>query len=352
VLNDEGDVFGWDETEGVDWLSASNATLQVSDYNMKNTFGNYGLQRRRLDNTKSNAPAIYDLYRDLMILTLAPLQPRQFIAPKATVKLADLDDISKWTIEIQLSGSSWSFSPTSVNWYDIVRATIPNSYSMTQNADGSFDISSPYINETPILIFAHKLTTGRDYTYTYPFTGGQEASNEPPFSGVTLAYSRKLKGWVTYFSFLPEMYGRLRNQVASFKDGQLWLHDKSVLSNNFYGVQYPSLLRFVLNKDYPKVKVPLSVWYRGLGAWGSVVRYQPDNMETEMIPAAFRLQENGYAASVTRDRNDPRFTDPQQAWVNGQEVRGDAVEIELYNNDSSQARIDSEKTVYLHSNLS
>ena len=352
VLNDEGDVFGWDETEGVDWLSASNATLQVSDYNMKNTFGNYGLQRRRLDNTKSNAPAIYDLYRDLMILTLAPLQPRQFIAPKATVKLADLDDISKWTIEIQLSGSSWSFSPTSVNWYDIVRATIPNSYSMTQNADGSFDISSPYINETPILIFAHKLTTGRDYTYTYPFTGGQEASNEPPFSGVTLAYSRKLKGWVTYFSFLPEMYGRLRNQVASFKDGQLWLHDKSVLSNNFYGVQYPSLLRFVLNKDYPKVKVPLSVWYRGLGSWGSVVRYQPDNMETEMIPAAFRLQENGYAASVTRDRNDPRFTDPQQAWVNGQEVRGDAVEIELYNNDSSQARIDSEKTVYLHSNLS
>jgi len=148
------------------------------------------------------------------------------------------------------------------------------------------------------------------------------------------------------------MYGRLRNQVASFKDGQLWLHDKSVLSNNFYGVQYPSLLRFVLNKDYPKVKVPLSVWYRGLGSWGSVVRYQPDNMETEMIPAAFRLQENGYAASVTRDRNDPRFTDPQQAWVNGQEVRGDAVEIELYNNDSSQARIDSEKTVYLHSNLS
>jgi len=352
VLNDEGDVFGWDETEGVDWLSASNATLQVSDYNMKNTFGNYGLQRRRLDNTKSNTPAIYDLYRDLMILTLAPLQPRQFVAPKATVKLADLDDISKWTIEIQLSGSSWSFSPTSVNWYDIVRATIPNSYSMTQNADGSFDISSPYINETPILIFAHKLTTGRDYTYTYPFTGGQEASNEPPFSGVTLAYSRKLKGWVTYFSYLPEMYGRLRNQVASFKDGQLWLHDKSVLSNNFYGVQYPSLLRFVLNKDYPKVKVPLSVWYRGLGSWGSVVRYQPDNMETEMIPAAFRLQENGYAASVTRDRNDPRFTDPQQAWVNGQEVRGDAVEIELYNNDSSQARIDSEKTVYLHSNLS
>jgi hypothetical protein len=357
VLNDEGDVFGWDETEGVDWLSASNATLQVSDYNMKNTFGNYGLQRRRLDNTKSNTPAIYDLYRDLMILTLAPLQPRQFVAPKATVKLADLNGLG-WTIQVivQPQGLTQTYTtPPSLSWYDIVRAALPPSYSMTQKADGSFDISAPdYANfkDSVLILSGQNMSTGVITTMTYPFTGGQEASNEPPFSGVTLAYSRKLKGWVTYFSYLPEMYGRLRNQVASFKDGQLWLHDKSVLSNNFYGVQYPSLLRFVLNKDYPKVKVPLSVWYRGLGSWGSVVRYQPDNMETEMIPAAFRLQENGYAASVTRDRNDPRFTDPQQAWVNGQEVRGDAVEIELYNNDSSQARIDSEKTVYLHSNLS
>jgi len=357
VLNDEGDVFGWDETEGVVWLSASNATQQVSDNNMMNTFNAYALHRRKLDTSKSNAPCIYNLSQDLMTITLAPLQARQFIAPTATVKLADLDSLG-WNIQVivQPQGLTKTYTtPPSVSWYDIVRDALPTTYGMVQNADGSFNVLAPdYTNykDSVLILSGTSLSTGVTTTINYSFTGGQEASNEPPFSGVTLAYSRKLKGWVTYFSFLPEMYGRLRNQVSSFKDGQLWLHDKSVLSNNFYGTQYPSLLRFVLNKDYPKVKVPLSVWYRGLGSWGSVVRYQPDNMETEMIPAAFRLQENGYAASVTRDRNDPRFTDPQQAWVNGQEVRGDAVEIELYNNDSSQARIDSEKTVYLHSNLS
>jgi len=357
VLNDEGDVFGWDETEGVDWLSASNATLQVSDYKMKNTFGNYGLERRKLDISKSNAPAIYDLYRDLMILTLAPLQARQFIAPTATVKLADLDSLG-WNIQVivQPQGLTKTYTtPPSVSWYDIVRDALPTTYGMSQNADGSFNVLAPdYTNykDSVLILSGTSLSTGVTTTINYIFTGGQEASNEPEFSGVTLAYSRKLKGWVTYFSFLPEMYGRLRNQVASFKDGQLWLHDKSDVANNFYGTNYPSELRFVLNKDYPKVKSPLSVWYRGLGKWGAIVRYAPNNMETEMIPSSFRLQENGYSASVTRDRNDPRFTDPQQAWVNGQEIRGDAVEIELYNNDLSQARIDSQKSVYLYSELS
>ena len=358
VLNDEGDVFGWDETEGVDWLSASNATLQVSDYKMKNTFGSYGLQRRKLDTHKSNAPAVYDLYRDLMILTLAPLQAREEVKPKVNIKLPFLFSpiVSDLTILIQPQGQSKTYNlAPSLNWYYIFLDALPPIFGVTQESDGSVTITAPdytnYVNSS-IVVYTFNPVSGEKNVMTFPFQGGQEASNEPEFSGVTLAYSRKLKGWVTYFSFLPEMYGRLRNQVASFKDGQLWLHDKSDVANNFYGTNYPSELRFVLNKDYPKVKSPLSVWYRGLGKWGAIVRYAPNNMETEMIPSSFRLQENGYSASVTRDRNDPGFTDPQQAWVNGQEIRGDAVEIELYNNDLSQARIDSQKSVYLYSELS
>ena len=69
-------------------------------------------------------------------------------------------------------------------------------------------------------------------------------------------------------------------------------------------------------------------------------------------PSSFRLQEKRLLSIGYRDRNDLGFTDPQQAWVNGQEIRGDAVEIELYNNDLSQARIDSRKSVYLYSELS
>ena len=352
VVNDEGDIFGWDETEGVDWLSASNATLQVSDYKMKNTFSNYGFERRKLDVAVSNAPAVYDLYRDLMILTLAPLQARPYVAPKTVVKLADLDSTANWTVEIQLNGSSWSFTPASTSWFDIVSATIPSNYTLIANADGSFDVVSPYLTNEVLLIFAHNIGTGKDYTYTYAFEGGQEASNEPAFSGVTLAYSRKLQGWITYFDFLPEYYGRLRNQLASFKDGELWLHDKTDVYNNFYGTQYGSNIVSVVNKDYPKVKVPLSVWYRGKGNWGAKVSYAPDNMETEMLPALFRLQENGYSAEVLRDKNDPAFTDTQEAWVNGQEVRGDFFQVELYNNESSIVRIDSQKSVYLYSELS
>lgn len=355
VLNDEGDVFGWDELEGTVWLGASNATVQVSDYNMKNTFSNYGLARRKLDLSKSNDPAIYDLFTDLMVITLSPLTPRELILPKATVKLPNLADTS-YSVDVSIYpyGFNTSFATApSTSWYDIVRAALPQAFVMSQYPDGSFDVSGfDYSNFQDSVLVLSATQGGVTTTRSFTFTGGQEASNEPAFSGVTLAYSRKLKGWTSYFSFLPEMYGRLRNQVASFQNGELWLHDKTAATNNFYGVTYPSKLRFVLNKDYPKVKVPLSVWYRGKGNWGAIVKYTPDNMETEMIPSSFRLQENGYAASVTRDRNDPRFNDIQQAWVNGQEIRGDAVEIELYNNDLTQASIDSEKTLYLYSELS
>jgi hypothetical protein len=75
-------------------------------------------------------------------------------------------------------------------------------------------------------------------------------------------------------------------------------------------------------------------------------------METEMIPANWRLQENGYSTEVLRDKNDPAFTNTLDAWVNGQEIRGDYIEIEL-NIDSNQfAAIDSEKTIYTYSEIS
>ena len=150
------------------------------------------------------------------------------------------------------------------------------------------------------------------------------------------------------------MYGRLRNQVVSFVDGKLFTHANGVGYNNFYGVQYSSLIRYILNNDYPKVKVPLSLWYRGLGVWGAYMRNLPTasypwGQETQMTPAHFLLEEDGYYAPVMKNKLDPRYPSTDQAWVNGEDIRGDATEIELYNDQNTQARLDSSKTIYLYS---
>ena len=58
VINDEGDVMGYDEVEGVCWMSAGNGTVDISANLMGSTWHEYGYQRRRLDRKKSFAPAV------------------------------------------------------------------------------------------------------------------------------------------------------------------------------------------------------------------------------------------------------------------------------------------------------
>jgi hypothetical protein len=360
VINDEADLFGWDETEGVDWLSASNDLVQVSEYKMMNVFNDYGQARRLLDRKKSHTPAVYDLTRDLMVLTLNTLQPQQYIAPSFIVKLPDLSNTTDWAYGINIhpnNASYYEFNPSSVKWYDLFASSLSQlgQFTLIQNADGSFKVEAPSFvgyNNSVLVLSAYNKIQNKFYTYSYSFLGGQQESNLPTFQGVTIAYNRKQQGWQTYFSYLPEMYGRLRNQVISFDNGILYLHDRGVGYNNFYGQQYRSQINFILNKDYPKVKTPLSLWYRGTGTWAAKVGYSPNNMETEMLPANWRLQENGYSTEVLRDKNDPSFTNPLEAWVNGQEIRGDYIEIELYNDENTFAAIDSEKTIYTYSEIS
>lgn len=360
VINDEADLFGWDETEGVEWLSASNSLIQVSEYKMMNVFNEYGQARRQLDRKKSHTPAVYDLSRDLMILTLNTLQPQPYIAPSFIVKLPNINSTADWQYGIDIHPNNLSyyeFNPSSTNWFDLFTSSLAQlgQFTLTQNADGSFKVEAPSFvgyNNSVLVLSAYNKIEDKFYTYSYSFLGGQQASSLPTFSGVTIAYNRKQQGWQTYFSFVPEMYGRLRNQIVSFDNGVIYLHERGVGYNNFYGQQYGSKINFILNKDYPKVKTPLSLWYRGTGNWAAKVGYSPNNMETEMLPANWRLQENGYSTEVLRDKNDPAFANQLDAWVNGQEIRGDYIEIEL-NIDSNQfAAIDSEKTIYTYSEIS
>lgn len=360
AVNDEGDLFGWDGKDGTVWLSSSSQTVAASDFLMKNTFNNYGIARRGLDQLKSQVPAIYDLGKDLYTITFAPLAPRPFIAPTARVKLADFSQRLSWNVTVGIEQNIYNFNvgtPATADWFNILLAALPRTFTFTTNSDGSFNIAAPTFdpyNNAVLVVTALNIFTGDRFTYNFRFEGGQEAGVEQPFEGVTLAFSRKRKGWTQYFSFVPEMYGRLGNQLISFKEGEMWLHDRGADYNNFYGVQYGSSIKFVLNKDYPKVKVPLAVWYRGIGRLGCKVSTPqtdsyPTGSFTEMLPELFTLEDNGYYSEVLKNKLDPRFTNPNEAWVNGDDIRGDVAEIELYSNENSLVRLDSQRTTYLYS---
>lgn len=363
VLNDEGDVFGYDGTEGVCWMSPSNGLVDISNTGMSITWRDYGLSRLALGGS-SQTPSVFDLSTKQYIITLNAMIPHAEILPKATILLPNITDDFLFTGGAQVTITIvpnntvvYNAFTNATSWQAILVTAFSAfpAFQINLLNNGSTEVVAPtvtgYDTSSIIITVTYNATSA---TYTFPFEGGQPASQGDAFPALTLSYSKEDRGWINYYSFTPEMYGRLRNQVVSFVDGKLHLHGKGVGYNNFYGVQYGSLIRYILNNDYPKVKVPLSLWYRGVGRWGAILRNlasasYPWGQETEMTPAHFLLEEDGYYAPVLKNKLDPRYPSTDQAWVNGEDIRGDATEIELYNNESTAIRLDSSKTIYLYS---
>ena len=71
----------------------------------------------------------------------------------------------------------------------------------------------------------------------------------------TVSYTEKVRGWVSFKSFVPENALSNSNDYYSFKDGNLWLHhSKDVDRNTFYGAGgfTPTSLEIIMN-DAPSV---------------------------------------------------------------------------------------------------
>lgn len=249
-VNDEGDMFGYDENEGVVWIASGNGLIQISDRGMKSVFKRYSNERKATGGI-SETPCVYDLYHDEYILTLG-------------------------------------------------------------------DING--------------------------------------FTGVTIAYNKQKQGWTSYYSFVPEYYGRVRDYVVSFKDGELWKHDVNTLAKNFYGTQYTRQLKFVSNKDFPKVKQYKALGVTGIGKNDApsifVPPYEgvPTGMLSSLSSRFFQTLEGIQYAHLQKDKLSPGFGGNQlQALVNGRDMKGQTIEITLENTDTSKSSIYSADVVYFYS---
>jgi hypothetical protein len=65
---------------------------------------------------------------------------------------------------------------------------------------------------------------------------------------ITLSYSPAVKGWPSFYSFIPEYTQGMNNYLYTFNNGQLYRHNTNALRNNFYGVQYNTTIKSVFNK--------------------------------------------------------------------------------------------------------
>ena len=83
-------------------------------------------------------------------------------------------------------------------------------------------------------------------------------------TGTTISFSEDVRGWTSRKDFIPEFAISLNNIYYSFDKGGIWKHgDESVNRNNFYGVQYDSSIKFLINEAPNSVKKFKTLNYSG-----------------------------------------------------------------------------------------
>jgi len=129
----------------------------------------------------------------------------------------------------------------------------------------------------------------------------------------TVAYEESgVKGFTSFFSYSPDWMGGMNNSFFSVKNGQLYRHNdtSNQIRNNFYGVQYTSDIKLVVNKDPSSIKVAKTI-----------------NIEAnKALDVVIKSYVNDETASVTRSTVDAdEFLDKegiQYAFIRRNELTG------------------------------
>lgn len=380
-LNDEDDLFGWDRSQGVVWRASGNGLVQISDYGRKKDFIKIGLQSRAANPIYSKVPSVYDHYHDELIESFRSLEPFPGLAPSAILMLPDwiAGPIGPpiWHIVMTIQPNNilifdqiyimplvgaW---PQNTNVLAAINAgTFMHGFSAVLNTDGTLTITAPNDSQTyggAMVSISYSMNMSPPYTVSFQLSQGIPAvpAGTAPFIGDTMAFCKAKDGWCTDYDFLPEFYGRIRNELISFVNGELWLHGANPVYNSFYDTIYPSIAEPVVNNANPKIKDFRVHRIKSTGAQWETPELTiepfdgaPNGMVTELTAAHYRLQEGDYWAKIKQDKNTPNMPSIDEAWVNGRDMRGEAMKIKMRCLSDQKTKLFETEIIYFYSEKS
>lgn len=121
----------------------------------------------------------------------------------------------------------------------------------------------------------------------------------------TLTYSEKVQGWPSFYSFIPDWMIGMNNYFYTFKGGNLYRHNSDTVGrNNFYGVQYNSLIKSVFNDAPIENKLFKAVSIQGDDSWETLL--VTDIQDSGFAQAAwYEKKEQVYFAFVRNSGTTP-----------------------------------------------
>lgn len=121
----------------------------------------------------------------------------------------------------------------------------------------------------------------------------------------TLTYSDDVKGWVSFYSYIPEAMNSIGNNFYSFKNGQIYKHNVTgVDRNRFYGQEAANTeVEFIFNEAPSEVKIFKAIELEGNSSnWDATIVTNLD--EGHINKLSFTDKEDKYWAYIRRNESD------------------------------------------------
>jgi len=216
----------------------------------------------------------------------------------------------------------WFADNLQVSTGNLDNGTVGNKYKISvASVIGSFDSKKQLYNAT----IRQKAETIKGFSYESPID-----------TYYTVSYSEMAKGWVSFKSFFPESGVSLNNEYYTWKDAELYKHHDNDIRNNFYGVQYDSSIKTILNDQPGSIKS-----FNTLNYEGSQAKVNQHKLTTNTTDAngANVSQQDGqyynlnaktgwYVDSFTTNEQTaiiPEFIEKEGKWFNY--IRGEATTL-------------------------
>jgi len=211
---------------------------------------------------------------------------------------------------LQVSTGDWMFGTTGIGYKITIGSVV-----------GSFDSKKQLYNVT----IQQEAETIKGFEY-----------EQPTDTYYTISYSETAKGWVSFKSFFPESGVSLNNEYYTWKDAELYKHHDNDTRNNFYGVQYDSSIKTILNDQPGSIKSFNALNYEGSQA--KIVQHKLTSNTTDAYGNSVSQQDGEYynlnaktgwyVDSFTTNEQTaiiPEFIEKEGKWFNY--IRGEATTL-------------------------
>ena len=153
------------------------------------------------------------------------------------------------------------------------------------------------------------------YEIAFEQTRLSEGNN---LQAVTLAYFEPENYWSSFYSYHPENMCNANDDMVSFKNGRVWVHNTGQYAN-YYNTQYVASLKVVSNAAPSETKVYETFTVEGTQA-PNVPTIQSSLQQSSLLtPQMFRLYEGKYYTNFKRDLG---TVGVQLPLLNGNRLRG------------------------------